>query len=169
MSPEYFTSVLVRDLKTLRREIEAYADERDLWRLPPGIANSAGTLAMHLAGNLQHFIGRVFGGTSYVRDRAAEFGLRDVPRSELVAQIAAAIVAVERGLAGVTDGMLAAEYAERIAGYSVTTGEWLVHLVAHLGYHLGKIDYHRRLVTGRGDTVGGMAVPELATARPVAG
>lgn len=165
MSAEHFAGVIVRDLKGVRRELEAYPGESDMWRLAPGIANSAGTLALHLAGNLQHFIGVVFGRTSYRRDRAAEFSRRDVSRAELVAQIEAAIVAVERGLAQVSDAALAAEYPERVAGYAVTTGEWLAHLVAHLGYHLGQIDYHRRLVTGRGETVGTMAIPELRTAR----
>ncbi len=167
MLAEYFAGVIVRDLKGLRRELAAYPSENDVWKLVPGIANSAGTLALHLAGNLQHFIGVVFGGTSYRRDRAAEFSRRDVARAELVAQIEAALVAVERGLAAVSDAALAAEYPERVAGYAVTTGEWLVHLVAHLGYHLGQIDYHRRLVTGHGETVGALAIPELRTARRV--
>ena len=167
MSAEYFAGVIARDLKAVRRELEEYADERDIWRLPPGIANSAGTLALHLAGNLQHFIGVVLGGTSYRRDRAAEFSRRDVARGELVAQIEAAIVAVERGLGQVSDAALAAEYPERVGGHTVTTGEWLVHLAAHLGYHLGQVDYHRRLVTGRGETVGALAIPELRTARRV--
>lgn len=165
MSAEWIAGVIVRDLKAVRRELEAYPDERDLWRLSPGIANSAGTLALHLAGNLQHFIGAVMGGTGYKRDRAAEFSRRDVPREELAAQIDAAIVAVGRGLAQVSEAALAAEYPERVAGHTVTTGEWLVHLAAHLGYHLGQIDYHRRLVTGRGETVGALAIPELRTAR----
>jgi uncharacterized damage-inducible protein DinB len=165
MSAEWIAGVIVRDLKGVRRELDAYASESDIWRVAPGIANSAGTLALHLAGNVQHFFGAVMGGTGYKRDRDAEFSRRDVPRAELVAQIEAAIVAVERGLARVSEAALAAEFPERIAGHTVTTGEWLVHLVAHLGYHLGQIDYHRRLVTGRGETVGTIAVTELRTAR----
>lgn len=165
MSPEYFAGVIVRDLKGVRREIEAYPDEPDLWRLPPGIANSAGTLALHLAGNVQHFFGAVMGGTGYKRDRDAEFSRRDVARAELVAEVEAAIAVVDRGLAQVSEAALAAEFPERIAGHTVTTGEWLVHLVAHLGYHLGQIDYHRRLVTGQGETVGTMGLAELRTAR----
>ena len=120
---------------------------------------------MHLAGNVQHFFGAILGGTGYVRDRAAEFSRRDVPRAEIAAQLDAGIAAVERGLSRVADNSLAADYPEKIAGHTVSTGEWLVHLVAHLGYHLGQIDYHRRLVTGRGETVGTMAIPELRTAR----
>jgi len=165
MLADWFAGVIVRDLNGVRRELDAYPNESDIWRVAPGIANSAGTLALHVAGNLQHFIGVVFERTSYRRDRAAEFSRRDVPRAELLAQIEAAIVAVEQGLAHIPDAALAAEYPEPVAGYAVTTGEWLVHLAAHLSYHLGQIDYHRRLVTGRGETVGTMAIPELRTVR----
>src|SRR5437764_673264 len=91
----WIAGILVRDLRALRREVEAFADERDLWRVPPGIGNSAGTLALHLAGNIRHYIGAVLGGTGYVRDRDAEFALRDVPRTDLLADIDAALVAVE--------------------------------------------------------------------------
>jgi len=162
---DYLVGVIVRDLKALGREVEAYPDDASLWRTPPGVANSGGTLALHLCGNVQHFFGAILGGTGYVRDRAAEFSRRDVPRSELVAQVNAAVAAAERGLAQVSDASLATDFPEAIAGHTVATGEWLIHLAVHLGYHLGQIDYHRRLVTGRGDTVGTLAVPQLRTAR----
>jgi hypothetical protein len=162
---DYLVSVIVRDLKALGREVEAYPDDASLWRTPPGVANSGGTLALHLCGNVQHFFGAVLGGTGYVRDRAAEFSRRDVPKTEIAAQVNAAVAAAERGLARVSDASLAVDFAEPIAGHTVATGEWLIHLAVHLGYHLGQIDYHRRLVTGRGDTVGTLAVPQLRTAR----
>jgi uncharacterized damage-inducible protein DinB len=162
---DYLTAVMVRELRAVRREIEAYPDDASEWRVPGGITNSAGTLALHLAGNVQHYVGAILGGTGYVRDRAAEFSRRDVPRAEILAQLDAGVAAVERGLTRVPDSALAAEYPEKIAGHTVSTGEWLIHLAAHLAYHLGQIDYHRRLVTGRADTVGTMAVPELRTAR----
>src|SRR5256885_16646439 len=94
-------AILSRDLRALRREIEAYGDERDLWRAAPGISNGGGTLALHLAGNIQFFVGTVLGGTGYVRDRAAEFGRRDVPRTELLREIDAALAAAGAGLARV--------------------------------------------------------------------
>src|SRR5437667_12011297 len=93
----WIARILVRDLRALRREVESFADERDLWRVPPGIRNSAGTLALHLAGNIRYYIGTVLGGTGYVRDRDAEFALRDVPRTDLPGDIEGAIVAVEAG------------------------------------------------------------------------
>ena len=165
MIADYLTAVITRDLRAVRREIEAYPDDASVWKLPPGIANSAGTLALHLAGNVQHFFGAILGQTGYVRDRAAEFSRRDVPRGEIVAQLDAAIAAVAPGLSRVSDSALQAAFPEQIAGHTVATGEWLIHLAAHLAYHLGQIDYHRRLVTGKSETVGTMAVPELRTAR----
>ena len=82
------TGILERDLATLRREIEAYADEADLWREVPGIANVGGTLVLHLAGNIQHYFGARLGNTGYVRDRPAEFSRRNVSRAELVREAA---------------------------------------------------------------------------------
>ena len=168
MTPEFLARILVRDINAVRRELEAYPDERSVWALPPGVANSGGTLALHLAGNLQHFFGAVLGGSGYKRDRAAEFSKRDVPRSALIVELEAAIVGVGLGMSQVSEARLAEDFPEAIAGYRVVTEEWLIHLVSHLGYHLGQIDYHRRLVTGTGTTVGAMAIPELVTARKIA-
>lgn len=169
MIPEYLAAVITRDLRAVRREIAAYPDEASVWRLPPGIANSAGTLALHLAGNVQHFFGAVLAGSGYVRDRAAEFSRRDVPRAEILAQLDAAIAAVQPGLSQASDDALQADFSEKIAGHTVSTGEWLMHLAAHLAYHLGQVDYHRRIVTGQAQTVGTMAVAELHSARKAAG
>lgn len=155
------TAILDRDLRTLRRELEAYPDERDIWRLPPGLSNSAGTLALHLAGNLQHYFGGKLAGTGYLRDRAEEFAARDVPRAAILEEIEAARRAVQSVTGQPLD--LEANYPELIGGLRVNTGEYLVHLVAHFGYHLGQIDYHRRVVTGQSGGVGAVRVAELAT------
>jgi uncharacterized damage-inducible protein DinB len=165
MAPELYGAVILRDLRALRREVEAFSDERDLWQVPAGVTNPAGTLVLHLAGNIQHYVGAVLGKTGYIRDRAAEFSRRDVPRAEILAQIDAALAAAEAGFARLTDETLAADFPERVAGCTVTTSEWLVHLAVHVGYHLGQVDYHRRIVTGGGETVGTMAIPELRSAR----
>src|SRR3989442_15671856 len=100
MLTTWIAAILRRDLGALRREIEAYADERDIWRVAPGISNCAGTLALHLGGNIQFFVGAVLAGTGYVRDRDAEFARRDVPRAELLRGNDAAIAAGKRGDGG---------------------------------------------------------------------
>jgi len=167
MHTTWIAATLARDLRALRREVAAYADERDLWKVPAGIANSAGNLTLHLTGNLRQFVGAVLGGDGYVRNRDAEFAGRNVPRVDLLAGIDDAITAVERGMARVTDADLTKPFPMPVGGNTVVTGDFLNHLMAHFGYHLGQIDYHRRIITGAAAPIGAMAVPELATARPV--
>lgn len=161
------TQIICRDLEGLKRELQAYPDEADIWRTPPGVTNSAGTLALHLAGNLRHYIGAVLGNSGYVRNREAEFALRNVPRAEILAQIDAAVVEVTAALAVFPPEKLAEEYPLVIGGVNVQTRDWLLHLVSHLAYHLGQIDYHRRLVTGQPEGVRAVSVRELKTAREI--
>jgi hypothetical protein len=158
-------AILDRDLRTLRRELEAYPDERQIWRAVPGLANTAGTLALHLAGNLQHYVGARWGGTGYVRNRDAEFARRDVPRAELIAEIERARTAVAAGLGAVRPQELDAEFPELIGGCRVRAGDFLVHTAVHFAYHLGQVDSHRRVVTGNADGVGAVRPAELGSAR----
>ena len=158
-------AMLDRDLRTLRRELEAYPDERQIWQMVPGLANTAGTLALHLSGNLQHYVGARWGGTGYVRNRDAEFARRDVPRAELIAEIERARAAVAAGLGAVRPGDLDAEFPELIGGCRIRTGDFLVHTAAHFAYHLGQVDSHRRVVTGNADGVGAVRPAELGSAR----
>lgn len=159
-------ALLDRDLRTLRREVEAYPDDRALWQQVPGISNVAGTLVLHLAGNVQHYLGARLGGTGYIRNRAAEFALRDVPRTELVRQIEAARAAVKTAVARIAESELAAEFPETVGGVKVQTGEYLIHLTTHFAYHLGQIDYHRRVVMGSATAVDAVRAAELSSARP---
>ena len=153
--------LLTRELLALRRGVEAYPDDASLWRPLPGIANVGGTLALHIAANLQHFIGAVLGKSGYVRDRDAEFARRNVTRDAILREIDGAIGAVERGLQAIDDDALPRVYPEKVAGRDVATGDYLVHLASHLGYHLGQLDYHRRIVTGDGRTVDAIAAKDL--------
>ena len=154
--------ILLRDLAALRRELEAYDREEDLWECPPGVTNAPGTLALHLAGNLQHFIGAQLGGTGYVRNREAEFGDRDVPRSVLLLHLDEAATVVDRTLRSLPAQRLADPYPLEVGGARLPTGRFLLHLATHLAYHLGQLDYHRRMVTGGSQGIGAQSVPELA-------
>jgi hypothetical protein len=158
-------TIMARELRALAREVQAYPDDASVWRTFPGISNSAGTLVLHLAGNLQYYIGTKLGGGGYVRDRQAEFARRDVPRHELLAEIDRALAAVEGTLPRVSDQTLAADFPEPVGGKTLRTGEFLLHLATHLGWHLGQLDYHRRMVTGDRGMIGAIALGELASAR----
>jgi uncharacterized damage-inducible protein DinB len=159
--PAAFQTLLIRELRAVRREIEAYPDDVSVWRAIPGLPNTGGTLALHLAGNLQHFFGAILGRDGYKRDRDGEFSRRDVPRRELLAALDAAIASVDRTLQNLTDDALTATYPEPIANRRVSTGVFLVHLTSHLAYHLGQIDYHRRAVTGDTRAIDAISVREL--------
>ncbi|NOT09674.1 MAG: DUF1572 family protein [Gemmatimonadales bacterium] len=158
--------MLVRELTSARQEIEAYPSEADIWLVVPGISNSGGNLALHLAGNIRHFVGAIQGGTGYRRDRDAEFATRNMPRGELVNQLNDAIAVVEQVFSRLRPEDLAAEYKEPVAKVRLNTGEFLTHLLSHAAYHLGQIDYHRRIVTGSAVTVGTVAPNRLRSARP---
>lgn len=154
-------ATMVRDLRTLGREVAAYPSDSALWQAVPGITNTGGTLALHLVGNLQHFIGAVLGGSAFKRDREAEFARRDATRAELGAEVERAIAAVEQTLPRLTAAQLAAEYPLEVGGRRLPTARFLAHLGSHLAYHLGQLDYHRRIVAPASGTAGAVSLADL--------
>lgn len=167
MTSSIVAALLSRELRALQRELEAYPSDALIWAHPAGFPNTAGTLALHAAGNLQHFVGAVLGQTDYVRDREAEFTRRDVPRSELLQELEIAIEVVDRVLGSLPAAALEAWYPVPVAKRRVRTDEFLVHLATHLAYHVGQADYHRRAVTGQNRGVNAVAPAELPSATPV--
>lgn len=141
-------SCLLRDIDGFMAEVEAYPDEAGLWSLPAGCVNSTGTLALHAAGNLRHFVGAVLGSTGYQRDREREFSVRGLSRSELLSELAAAKVEVGATLAELDPARADDLFPIPVRDYHPTTVRMLVHLATHLTWHLGQADYHRRVVTG---------------------
>lgn len=138
-----------RDLNKLIEELRAYPSEESVWQVREGVTNSAGTLALHLAGNLRKFIGDDLGGVPYQRDREAEFSRRDVPRAELIAGLEAARDVVGSTLRSLTD-----EQGQRVPAHlppafppETTVSTFLLHLYGHLNWHLGQVNYLRRIVT----------------------
>ncbi len=158
-------TVLLRDLECVIREVEAYPDDESLWRVVPGLSNSGGMLARHLAGNLHHFVGLRLGGAPYVRNRAEEFTSRGGPpamtRAQVGAELRAAHDAVDRALTSLPDSALAEAFPEAVGGHTIRASRFLVHLVAHLGYHLGQIDYHRRVQDAASAAIGTLPLDRL--------
>ncbi|MCB0495277.1 MAG: DinB family protein [Cyclobacteriaceae bacterium] len=144
---EALKEIFERDLTQLEKEVNLYKKEGDLWLLPEGISNTAGNLCLHIAGNLQHFVGHVLGGTNYKRDRNAEFSQKNIPVEFLLFEIAAAKKVVSETLDKLTPEQLEANYPEEVFKRPMTTTFFLIHLAAHLNYHLGQINYHRRLLS----------------------
>jgi Protein of unknown function (DUF1572) len=157
-----FSLSLVRELDGFTRELALFPDDASAWKTVPGITNSAGNLALHLAGNLQHFIGAVLGRTGYVRNRELEFGRTSGSRAEIYAELAAAIAVVRTVLPSISDDVLDQEFPETVMGSTFRTGTFLVHLVAHAGFHLGQAGYLRRAVTGDSTSSGPIPLAPLA-------
>jgi len=143
---ETFSKLFLRDLEKLKTEISSFKDEKKIWEISGDIKNSAGNLCLHLCGNLQHFIGAVLGNSGYVRNRNAEFSRKDVPIRELVAEIELTAKVVEKTLKELKEEILQKNYPINVFGYEMTTEFFLTHLTTHLNYHLGQINYHRRLL-----------------------
>jgi uncharacterized damage-inducible protein DinB len=139
-------NLIDRDLAKLGEEIKMYAHEPDLWLVQGEIANSAGNLCLHLCGNLQHFIGAVLGKTGYRRNRDQEFSLKDVPKSELLKLVKTTRQSVPASLQKLRNTDLEANYPIEVFGKPMSTLFFLVHLQGHLNYHLGQVNYHRRLL-----------------------
>jgi hypothetical protein len=144
------TALYVRDLGRLAQELRAFPDTPALWRVAPGVTNAAGTLALHLEGNLREYVGRQLGQIPYTRDRPREFSARDIDQAELISRIEALRETIPPVIGALAPEVLDATYPEPFNGSPVSTRHFLIHLSGHLNYHLGQIDYLRRVTTGDG-------------------
>jgi hypothetical protein len=135
-----------RDLNKLKTELLAYKSEEAIWKVAPNIANSSGNLALHLIGNLNTYIGAEIGKTGYVRNRPLEFSAKFVPRDTIVADIEATIEVIKNALPLLTEEDYQAEYPVLVLEEKKSTEYFFIHLAVHLGYHLGQVNYHRRLL-----------------------
>ena len=143
---EILIKLFKRDLQKIKVEIELYKDETNLWLLSKDITNCAGNLCLHLIGNLNAFIGAELGHTGYIRQRNLEFSLKNVPRVELINKVDDTIFMVETILNKLTPEDLEKNFPIDVFKEKMTTEFFLVHLSTHLAYHLGQINYHRRLL-----------------------
>jgi uncharacterized damage-inducible protein DinB len=135
-------------LKRLLQELQVFPSDEILWAKLPGISNSAGNLFLHLEGNLREYIGRQLGGIGYTRHRDLEFSSPPVPASALLQRIQTLPDLIPGVLAALSREDLEAKYPEDVMGVPLSTRQFLIHLIGHLNYHLGQIDYLRRVLTG---------------------
>jgi hypothetical protein len=160
---EWIAVLLTRELESFERELRLFPDDTTVWRTVPGITNSAGTLAVHISGNLLHFVGAVLGASGYIRDRVHEFSVRDIPRESLIADIRRAGDVVTRIVPFVSDHELAQPYPEEVGGVQIVTGLFLAHLSGHLAFHLGQAGYLRRVLTGDPQSASPLPLRPLAS------
>jgi hypothetical protein len=142
-------SLFGRDLSKMLEQVRAFPTEEALWETPPGITNSAGTLTLHIDGNLREYIGRQLGGVRYIRDRPGEFSARGVSRDVLIARMVDLCALIPSILAGLSEAQLEAIHPEPVFDAPMQTGWFLLHLYGHLNWHRGQLDYLRRIVVNR--------------------
>lgn len=138
--------LFTRDLNRLISEIEQYKEEENIWKIEGQIKNSAGNLCLHIIGNLNTYIGKELGNTGYIRNRELEFSSKNVPKQELIQMIEITITTIHDTLDQLVDSLWKAEYPVLVFESKTSTEYLLVHLTTHLTYHLGQINYHRRLI-----------------------
>lgn len=146
MRKETLIKLFKRDLMKLIDELNHYNDASNLWKIDGLVSNSAGNLCLHIIGNLNTYIGANLGDTGYIRKRELEFSLKNVPREELLKQFKDTILIVENTLLKLKIEDLQQEYQNNPFKTDMTTEYFLTHLAMHLAYHLGQINYHRRLL-----------------------
>ena len=143
---ETLKTIFKRDLNKLKQEIELYKYEKNILIIEGNIANSAGNLCLHLTGNLNAYIGVHLAKTNYVRQRDLEFSLKDIPKAELLKKIDDTIIVVENGLSNLKESQLNENFPVVIWDKPTSMEYTLINLATHLNYHLGQINYHRRLL-----------------------
>ncbi len=146
MLKNVFAEIFERDLHKLIIELNSYENENNIWIIEGNIKNSAGNLCLHLIGNLKHFIGGILGGFEYVRNRDAEFSSTGISRKDIIKSIEETSGLVLGTLENMKEEEFAVEYPYEVFNRKMTNTHFLIHLSTHLNYHLGQINYHRRLI-----------------------
>ncbi len=139
-----------RDLTRMAQEVAAFPDDEALWRVMPGVTNSAGNLVLHLEGNLREYLGRQLAGVDYARNRKQEFSQRGLSGAELSARIDALKQTIPAIVEALPPEDFAKLYPQNVFGKPITTGQFVIHLHGHFSWHLGQIDYLRRVLTEGG-------------------
>lgn len=136
-------SYYIRDLDRLIENLRETPEE-ELWKVPDGVTNSCGVLVQHLVGNLNHFIGEGLGQIGYVRQRKQEFVSTEAPKEELIQSVEDLKNTLDNVFDTLEEGDLNASYPMELS-FEASTGGFLIHLYGHLNYHLGQINYLRRI------------------------
>ncbi len=146
MLPETLKMLFTRDLNRLCSKLLLYNDESKIWKIEGDVLNSAGNLCLHLVGNLNTYIGKEIGGTGYVRNRELEFSLKNISRTALVQKIQDTIEVINSSMDKLEESALQEMYPLLVFEEKTTTEYMMGHLATHLTYHLGQVNYHRRLI-----------------------
>ena len=142
------SELFIRDLNRLKKEIESYTNDTILWEIEGSIKNSGGNLCLHLIGNLKTYLGNGFADLNYVRQRTFEFAGKNVDREKIYQEIDETIEMIKVGLTTLKPEQLSEKFPIVIWDKETEMEFTLLHLYGHFNYHLGQINYHRRMLDG---------------------
>ncbi len=145
----YLVTLFTRELNKVKNELSLYPDEKMVWETVPGISNSAGNLTLHIIGNLKHFIGATLGHSNYVRQREMEFSTIFTERTELLKGIDETIAVISSTIPLINEETWQSIFPLKINEEAYPTILFIHHLLIHLGYHQGQINYLRRTLSNK--------------------
>ena len=134
-----------RDIRKLIEEINLFRNEENLWKTQGSVKNSSGNLALHIIGGMNYLIGATLAKTGYIRDRDQEFIRKGVARKEIVAHLEELIPMINQTLNALGHDGMEAEYPLIFDDMKVSNSYLFVQLLVHLNYHLGQVNYLRRV------------------------
>lgn len=146
MVKEALKALFQRDLNKLKQEITLYKKDENLWKVENSIKNSGGNLCLHIIGNLKTYVGNGLSNIGYVRQRDLEFSSKNVERDKMLAEIEETMEIVDSAIEELTDEDLEGKFPVEFWSKESDMVHVLIHLHAHLNYHLGQINYHRRIL-----------------------
>lgn len=146
------TNLFDRELDRISGILDLYPEEKDIWYSNLHVKNSTGNLVLHLVGNLNFFIGMHMGGIKYVRDREAEFSLKNISREQLQGDLENTKAKIHEVILTIEDRQLNDKFPINVLDKEWTNREFLLHLLWHVAYHAGQADYHRKMMSDKNET-----------------
>ena len=120
-------------------------DEEQIWWRPNEGANAIGNLILHLCGSTRHFIGHLLGGSSFTRDREAEFTERQhLAKHELLRLLLETAEETDRVLTAFQPGRLLEPM--EVMGKPSTPAQLILHVMLHYATHAGQIIYATKMM-----------------------
>ena len=135
-----------KDLSKLLEEVNLFQNEDNLWKTTGSVKNSCGNLVLHIVGGLNHFVGATLAHNGYVRNRNQEFAQKGVTRKELIEQLEKVIPLVSDTIKSLTQREMESDFPIFFDKPNASTAYVLTRLLAHLDYHLGQVNYLRRIL-----------------------
>lgn len=146
MLNHFLTNFYERDIRKLIEEVNSFKNEENLWKTKGSVKNSCGNLILHIVGGLNYFIGATLVNSGYVRNRDKEFTHKNVVRKELVIQLEQLIPLINQTLNALTPEQMESDFPIFFDKPNTSTSYVLVQLLTHLNYHLGQVNYLRRIL-----------------------